>query len=51
MEFILNQRLHREKHVAIRIIQQIERGEHEQSSAGVEFLIGHRSSEYSMTDR
>ena len=26
MEFILHQRLHREQHVAVRIVQQVERG-------------------------
>ena len=41
MKFILHQRLHRKQHIAIRIIQQIERGEHEQRGSGMELLLGH----------
>ncbi len=42
MEFVLHQRLHREQHIAVRVIQQIERGEHEQRGAGLEVLRRHR---------
>src|SRR5713101_6195069 len=51
MELILDQRLHREQHIAVRVIKQIERGEHEQRGAGMELLLGHRSNEYSMAEK
>ena len=49
VELVLHQRLHREQHVAVDIIQQVQRREHDQRGARLEFRGGHRSSEYSMT--
>ena len=48
MKFVLHQRLHRKQHVAVRIIEQVQRREHEQRGAGIEFGRSHGSSEYSM---
>src|ERR1700722_11217703 len=47
MELVLHQRLHCEQHVAIRVIEQIQRGEHDQCGARMEFRGSHGSSEYS----
>ncbi len=35
MEFVLHQRLHREQHIAVRIVEQIERGKYEQRATGL----------------
>ena len=51
MEFVLNQRLHREQHIAVDIVQQIERGQYEQRGAGMELLRGHGLREYSIAKR
>ena len=42
MEFVLHQGLHREQHISIRIIQQIERGEHKQRGSGMKLLLSHK---------
>jgi hypothetical protein len=48
MKLILHQRLHREQHVAVRIIEQVECREDNQRGARLEISLSHRSSEYSM---
>jgi len=47
MELVLDQRLHREQYVAVRIVQQIKRREYDQRRAWLQFRGGHGSSEYS----
>ena len=47
MKFLLNQGLHREQHIAVRIVEQIERGEDNQRGARLQIRLGHGSSEYS----
>ena len=51
MEFILHQRLHRKQHVAVHVVEQIERRQDNQRSARLEISLGHGSSEYSMRGR
>lgn len=48
MELLLHQRLHRKQHIAIHIIQQIERRQDNQRGARLEISLGHWSSEYNM---
>ena len=37
----LHQRLHGKQHIPVRVVEQIQRGEHEQRGAGIELLLGH----------
>ena len=48
MKLILHQRLNREQHVAIHVVEQVQRGQHDQRGARMKFGGGHGSSEYNM---
>ena len=48
VKFVLHQRLYREQYVAVDIVQQVQRREHDQRGAWLQFRGSHRSSEYSM---
>ena len=51
MKFVLHQWLHREQHVAVRVVEQIERRQDNQRGARLEISLGHGSSEYSTPRR
>src|SRR3954463_7985998 len=48
MKLILHQRLHRKQHIAVRVIEQIERCQNDQRRPRLQVVLGHRSREYSM---
>src|SRR5579864_2231093 len=51
VKLVLHQRLHREQHIAVRIVEQIERSQDNQRRARVKVVLSHKSSEYSTADR
>lgn len=50
MEFVLHERLNREQHVAVCIVEQIERREDNQRSLRLKIVLRHASSDYTMSN-
>src|SRR6185437_7354948 len=48
MKLILHQRLYRKQHIAVRVIEQIERRQNDQRRPRLHIALGHWSREYSM---
>ena len=48
LEFALHQRLHREQHRAINVVEKVQRRQDDQRGPGIEFAFGHLGKEYSM---
>ena len=50
MKLGLHQRLHREQHGTVNVIQQVERGKQTERRPGIEFRRGHLAKEYNMIE-
>ena len=48
LEFRLHQRLHREQHGAVNVVEKVQRGQQDQRGPGIEFALGHLGEEYNM---
>ena len=48
LEFGLHQRLHREQHGSVNVVEKVQRGQEDQRGPGIEFALGHLGKEYNM---